>query len=426
MIINRIQVLNYGCLRYVDVPMDRFHVLIGPNASGKSTLMDAIKFVSDVVRDGVESAWMRRTSNFADLVWDRPENPQEQRFEIALEFALPDEVCQLLPADRAFTLFRYEIAVGIDPETGRVSLLEERGDLHPDTRYRPRQLSFFPSPMDPPPTIMTSRVAHGRRNVFRRHQTTLSRFSVETVEKTGSINWSPGFNLSSDRSMMTFLPDRGNEFPASTLAMSHLRDKVVTIALNSALLREASPPGLGVDLRPDGSNVPWVIEGLLEASPERWQWWMGHIQCGLDGFEMVRTVRRDDDAHRYLVVHYSNGLQAPSWKVSDGTLRLLALTMLAYLPGADGLYLIEEPENGIHPGALEDLYNSLSCVYDAQVLLASHSPMFVAVADVENLFCFGKTVEGVVDVVPGKSHPHLRNWQYETDLGTFFASGILA
>ena len=50
MIINRIQVLNYGCLRYVDVPMDRFHVLIGPNASGKSTLMDAIKFVSDVVQ----------------------------------------------------------------------------------------------------------------------------------------------------------------------------------------------------------------------------------------------------------------------------------------------------------------------------------------------------------------------------------------
>ena len=60
MIINRIQVLNYGCLRYVDVPLDRFHVLIGPNASGKSTLMDAIKFVSDVVRDGVEAACERR------------------------------------------------------------------------------------------------------------------------------------------------------------------------------------------------------------------------------------------------------------------------------------------------------------------------------------------------------------------------------
>ena len=290
MIINRIQVLNYGCLRYVDVPMDRFHVLIGPNATGKSTLMDAIKFVSDVLRDGVESAWRIRASNFADLVWNRPDAPEDQRFEIALEFALPDEVREMLPAERGYTIFRYEMAVGIDLETGRVSLLAERGDLHPDTRYRTRQLSFFPSPMDPPPTIMTRRVARGRRNVFRRDQATLSRFSVETVEKTGSINWSAGFNLSADRSMMTFLPDRGNEFPASTRAMTYLRDKVITIALNSALLRQASPPGLGTEFRHDGSNVPWVVDALLLAAPERWKWWMGHVQCALNGFEFRAHV----------------------------------------------------------------------------------------------------------------------------------------
>ena len=426
MIINRIQVLNYGCLRYVDVPMDRFHVLIGPNASGKSTLMDAIKFVSDVVRDGVEAAWMKRTSNFSDLVWSRPTEPEEQRFEIALEFSLPDDLQELLPPDRGFTIFRYEMAVGIDSETERVSLLEERGDLHPDTRYHSRQLSFFPSPINPPPTIMTRRVAHGRRNVFRRHESTLSRFSVETVEKTGSINWSPGFNLSSDRSMMTFLPDRGNEFPSSTRAMTHLRDKVFTIALNSALLREASPPGLGLELRPDGSNVPWVADTLRQDAPQRWEWWMGHIQCALDGFHSLKVIEREDNRHKFLMLKYGNGLEVPSWKASDGTLRLLALTMLAYLPDANGLYLIEEPENGIHPGVLEDMYNSLSCVYDAQVLLASHSPLFVTVADVDNLLCFGKTSEGVIDVVSGTSHPRLRDWQHEVDLGTFFASGILA
>lgn len=426
MIINRIQVLNYGCLRYVDVPMDRFHVLIGPNASGKSTLMDAIKFVSDVVRDGVEAAWRSRTSNFADLVWERPDAPENQRFEIALEFSLPDDVRELLPSERDFTLFRYEMSVGVEPETGRVSLLKERGDLHPDTRYRPRQLSFFPSPAEPASTVMTRRVTRGRRNVFRRDQTTLSRFSVETVKKTGSINWSIGFRLSSDRSMMTFLPDRGNEFPASTLAMTYLRDKVFTLMLNSALLREASPPWLGVELSPDGSNVPWVADALRGEAPERWEWWMGHIQSALNGFKSMRVIRREDDGHKYLMVKYRNGLEVPSWKVSDGTLRLLALTMLAYLPNTSGLYLVEEPENGIHPGVLEDLYDSLSCVYDAQVLLASHSPMFVAVSDVSKLFCFGKTPEGVIDVIPGLSHPYLRDWQHETDLGTFFASGILA
>ena len=425
MIINRIQVLNYGCLRYVDVPMDRFHVLIGPNASGKSTLMDAIKFVSDVVRDGVEAAWMKRTSNFADLVWGRPEEPAAQRCEIALEFGLPDEVREQLPADRAFTLFRYEMAIGVNPETDRVSLLEERGDLHPDTRYRPRRLSFFPSPIDLPTTIITRRVAHGRRNVFRRQQTTLSRFSVETGGTTG-INWNAGFNLSSDRSMMTFLPDRGDEFPASTLAMTHLRDKVFTIALNNALLRQASPPGLGAGFRPDGSNVPWVADALQHDAPKRWDWWMGHIQCAVDGFRSLRVIERPDDRHKYLMLKYKNDLEVPSWEISDGTLRLLALTLLAYLPNATGLYMVEEPENGIHPGVSQDVFDSLSSVYDAQVLLATHSPEFVAIADLKHLLCFSKTPDGEADIIPGALHPHLRDWKHETDLGTFFASGILA
>ena len=49
--IRRIQALNFRCLRYVDLRLDRFHVLIGPNASGKSTLFDAIAFMGDVVRE---------------------------------------------------------------------------------------------------------------------------------------------------------------------------------------------------------------------------------------------------------------------------------------------------------------------------------------------------------------------------------------
>ena len=43
--VRRIQALNYRCLRHVDVRLDgNFHILVGPNASGKSTLMDIIAF----------------------------------------------------------------------------------------------------------------------------------------------------------------------------------------------------------------------------------------------------------------------------------------------------------------------------------------------------------------------------------------------
>lgn len=426
MIINRIQVLNYGCLRYVDVPLGRFQVLIGPNASGKTTLMDAIKFVADVVRDGVDAAVQARTANFADLVWERPAEPERQRFEIALEFELPDAVLALLPAEHNYSVFRYEMTVGIDAEKARVCLLEERGALQAATPRPTRQLSFFPSPDAPPPTIMQRRQGRGRRTVFSKSETGRSRFNDETVKVTGSVNWNPGISLNADRSMLSILPDYDDKYPASTRAMTYMRDKIVPLSLNSAMMRQASRPGAGVAFRPDGSNIPWVADDLLDKAPKRARHWVRHIQCALDGFQSVRVIDRPDDRHKYLMLKYDNGLEVPSWKASDGTLRLLALTMLAYMPPAPGLYMIEEPENGIHPGALEAVFQSLSSVYDAQVLLATHSPEFVTVADIKDLLCFGKTAAGIVDITPGETHPYLREWQYETDLGTFFASGILA
>ena len=425
MIINRIQVLNYGCLRYVDVPMDRFHVLIGPNASGKSTLMDAIKFVSDVVRDGVTAAYEKRTSNFADLVWSRPGDPEDQRFEIALEFELPIDALELLPNQRNYRIFRYELSVGFDMRISRVSLLKERGVLRVKTEHNLTPSLMFPEP-DIPPQSLTGARPRGQRTIFSKSETGRSRFNDETVKQTGSVNWNLGLNLSSDRSALSILPDHDDKYPASTRAMVFLRDKVTTLSLNSERMRQASRPGVGIEMLPDGSNLPWVADAMINRTPDLADEWIGHIQCALTGLRSVKIIDRPDDRHKYLMLLYSHGLEVPSWKVSDGTLRLMALTMLAYSPQSSGLYMIEEPENGIHPGALQDVFYSLSSVYDAQVLLASHSPEFVAIANVNQLLCFGKTDAGVVDIVPGSSHPYLKDWQYETDLGTFFASGILA
>ena len=111
--------------------------------------------------------------------------------------------------------------------------------------------------------------------------------------------------------------------------------------------------------------------------------------------------------------------------VSDGTLRLLALTLPAYLPELGGMYLIEEPENGIHPRAVETMFQSLSSVYDAQILLATHSPVILSVVKLNQVLCFAKTADGATDIVQGHQHPALRQWRGETNLGVLFASGVM-
>jgi predicted ATPase len=168
-----------------------------------------------------------------------------------------------------------------------------------------------------------------------------------------------------------------------------------------------------------------VVSDLENANPARVREWIAHVRTALPDLENIRIVERADDRHRYLMLVYQGGLEVPSWMASDGTLRLLALTLPAYLEDFRGIYLIEEPENGIHPRAVETMLQSLSSVYDAQILTATHSPVILSTVKPEDVLCFAKTAEGATDIVSGDKHPKLRDWRGEENLGVLFAGGVL-
>ena len=149
------------------------------------------------------------------------------------------------------------------------------------------------------------------------------------------------------------------------------------------------------------------------------------MQTALPDLADITTIERPEDRHCYMVYEYSNGLKLPSWVVSDGTLRLTALTLPAYLAELTGTFLIEEPENGIHPRAVATAYESFSSLYDAQVLLASHSPVLLSEANINEVLCFAHDEQGATDIVLGSDHPALLNWPDKADLGLLLASGVL-
>jgi predicted ATPase len=156
----------------------------------------------------------------------------------------------------------------------------------------------------------------------------------------------------------------------------------------------------------------------------RFEDWLAHVRTALPEIRNIDSIARPEDNTRYVMVLYNDDVQVPSWMLSEGTLRLLQLTILAYLPDFHGVYLIEEPENGVHPSALETIYQSLSSIYSAQVLVSSHSPILLNMAKPKQLLCFSKSPDGV-KIVRGDEHPALKDWQNEVSLGTLAASGIL-
>ena len=66
-----------------------------------------------------------------------------------------------------------------------------------------------------------------------------------------------------------------------------------------------------------------MIRELSRTSPEQFERWVAHIRTALPDVQTIETVERPEDKNLYLQVVYRTALKAPSWTVSDGTLRLL-------------------------------------------------------------------------------------------------------
>ena len=52
--ITRVEIKNYRSIAHADVTMKSLTVLVGRNGSGKSSFVDALKFVRDALQLGLE------------------------------------------------------------------------------------------------------------------------------------------------------------------------------------------------------------------------------------------------------------------------------------------------------------------------------------------------------------------------------------
>ncbi|HEC97114.1 MAG TPA: ATP-binding protein [Nitrospirae bacterium] len=408
----KVEALHYRCLRYIEKELGNFHILVGPNASGKSTFLDVISFLGDIVRDGPELAIRKRTPNYNDLMWLK----EGTSFELSIEMGIPSQYNEIVGRTGNC---RYEIAIGKLPDSEECGILSETLWFKPKQKTVRRQLQIFPDPIEPPQTIVVSGTKRNWKKIANKVKGGNDNFYAETK------GFDHAFKLGPQKSALGNLPEDEKKFPVATWVKRTLLQGIQVLMLNSEIMRKPSPPGLPKHFRTDGSNLPWVVERLFKEDVNRFHAWIEHLQTALPDLKHIKTILREEDKHRYLVLKYNNGLEVPSWGVSDGTLRMLALTILAYLPDIDGIFLIEEPENGIHPKAIETIFQSLSSVYNAQIILATHSPVILSAANIENILCFAKSDNGATDIIAGSEHPELKEWKGETPLDVLFASGVL-
>ena len=131
---------------------------------------------------------------------------------------------------------------------------------------------------------------------------------------------------------------------------------------------------------PYGRNLAERLFALQEASPAAFKQIVSATQSvlGLPTQIDLRESRESED--RVYFVQQEPGLRFPVHQVgaSSGTLRMLALMTALFGEAGSNLIGIEEPENHIHPTALKAFAEYLLKARDrVQILVTTHSPLLL-------------------------------------------------
>ena len=406
--ITRVEALSFRSLRRVAQDLDSFHILVGPNGSGKSTFFDVLGFLADFLSDGVEGAVGKRSNDPMDLFWHR----EGEVLEVAIEARLPPGI---RPQGPGRNHVRYEAAFEMQGESQELTVAHERLAV-----VEARTLASPSVPAPERDTLVIGSDPAGDAVVRTRDGT--CQYIYEVIGADGGRSLSR-FRIGRGKSALGNLPEDEQNFPAASWLRKYLTEACVVVRLQDFALRRPSQ-AKGKVVLGDGSNLACMVRALEKQSPEAFDDWLAQLRAAIPGFEGVRVWERPDERRPYLSLRLAGKVEVPSFGLSDGTLRFMALSLLTHQTNNPASFLVEEPENGIHPWNIELAFQALSAVHQGQVLVATHSPLLVGLAQPEQLLCFTLDESGSTRILQGSKHPALQQWQREVDLGTLFAAGV--
>ncbi len=144
-------------------------------------------------------------------------------------------------------------------------------------------------------------------------------------------------------------------------------------------MREPSIPG-AISLGDYGQNLPTALEAIC-ADDHRQRTLLSWLEeltpMDVEGFDFPR----DPSGRVHLYIQERNGRKVSAYSASDGTLRFLAMLAILLDEHADGIYFFEDIDSGIHPSRLWlliDLIERQTAKGNIQVITTTHSPALLA------------------------------------------------
>lgn len=378
--IRRIKIDGYKSFKGFELELRPLSVIFGPNASGKSNLLDAVYLLSRAVtcRNLKEAFSGHRglplesfsygTGTYEELL-EKERVRAEMEVDVEISAPIRQRVSEIIAekrrgidagdrAGRGVTerLLRYRLVIEALPKTGYLRVIDERLTALKQGGEEKKRTPFLEK--------------HGQRVRLRMegqahptyHQVGLDHTIVSTALYEPHYPHITAFRMELENWRVYYLEPRTLMREEVPVAVDSLGPHGENLAAFLWFLRHREPKAyetLNLTLRRILPNNPRIEVELLKE--------------GRVGLRLMENGR-----------WYSGRL------ISEGTLRLLGLLAAVHPISRASVVAYEEPENGVHPTRLklvaDLLKNAALADQGKQIIVTTHSPIFPECFDDDELF----------------------------------------
>lgn len=343
-------------------------VVVGANASGKSTLLDSLRFISNLAEYPLKDvlSWHGGPWSLMSASMETSELRVRAKFDNAGKQPWPmlgadgtfvyDLGLQWQPAGQVLPSHEKLLLEGANGQSQVLLVTDENGSfIYDETR---RQLAPFDQAVKAPPQAAeTSGVSPVPESGLRLTQMRFyNEYPTPSNARTvlGWFHCYPGFDVATVKNKLpeirpeTFLLPNGEN-------LGNVLHEVLT--------------------RFDYRNVAEEIRSFLTSAYPQFE-------------EITAETAYGGAPARVLVRIREKGMRRPMelWDVSDGMLRFLCLATALLTPATRSLVAIDEPEAGLHPRLMPIVADMIKAASErTQVLVLTHSPDLLSQFDIDDV-----------------------------------------
>lgn len=370
--------------------------IVGANASGKTNLLSALRFLRTAMLQSVEVAAndFGGCSEVRNKILREREQPKPLR--ITLRLKLPPNRMHTREGDHySVNGYRYCFEVDLRPSDGIPMILSEK--LESDLVFN-REPALFSLKRDRQSFSVDDPVT-GRES---------KEYGVEEEDATRLVAGS------------TFIGPVVGRF-------RRFIERWAFFNINPEVVRLASKDVVDPDLGEAGESLATILHRMEKSGNGGIANLVQGLRGAVPSFKSVRSRAQEAEGKRtFQVIEERLRAGINPRAVSDGTVRLLALMVIVYWSAERAsLVAIEEPETGLHPHLSRNVVDLLRTASEhCQVLVTTHNPDFLDELEPAEVILCDKE-DGITQVRQASEIAEVTSFRRHFRLGELWEQGTL-